>query len=191
MKAALKLLRYIKGTKHFGITYGTSSDAPWHGISIERDELMAFFDADWGSNVNCRKSRFGWITFYANGATSWSSGLQKSISRSTVEAEYVACAEIVAEIIYLRKLLIEFDLAPQYPTMIYGDNKGAMLLARNNVFHKRTKHIDISAHYTRERIKAGDVRLIYISTKDNISDIMTKPVRRITFLHLVKLMGIK
>ena len=75
--------------------------------------------------------------------------------------------------------------------MIYWDNKKAILLGRKNVFHKRTKHIDILAYYTPEKIKAGDVRLIYISTKDNISDLMIKQVCRITFLHLVKLMGIR
>ena len=117
--------------------------------------------------------------------------MQRNVTKSTVESEYVSCSESTAEIIYLRKILNELGRLGKYLTLMYGDSKGSILLARNNVFHSRTKHIGIAYHYSRSRVNEGDIELIYISTDDNVADLFTKPVSRKMFIRLFKLIGLK
>ena len=100
-------------------------------------------------------------------------------------------SEATSEIIYLRQFLKELGLDQKaVPTPMYGDSRGAIMLARNNMFHRRTKHIEIAYHYTRSRLEKGDIRLYYIRSEDNISDILTKPVKVTTFNSIVQLIGI-
>ena len=68
----------------------------------------------------------------------------------------------------------------------YGHLKIVNLLIQNNVFHNRMKHIDIAYHYTRSRVKAGDVKIHHLPSKDNIADFFTKPVRKNTFRKFCK-----
>jgi hypothetical protein len=58
------------------------------------------------------------------------------------------------------------------------DNQGAVALAKNPVFHDRSKHIDIQYHYTREVFKAGAIGLAYLPTKEMLADLLTKPLPR-------------
>ena len=59
-------------------------------------------------------------------------------------------------------------------THIFTDNQSAMEVARNPVFHARTKHIEVHYHYVRERIHVGDIDLLYVPTQCNVGDIFTK-----------------
>ena len=58
--------------------------------------------------------------------------------------------------------------------VIYCDNLSSIQLARNPVFHARTKHIEVHYHYVRERVLAGDIDLVYVSTEEQVADIFTK-----------------
>ena len=59
------------------------------------------------------------------------------------------------------------------------DNQGAINLAKNPVNHQRSKHIDIKYHFLRSQIQTGNLILQYVSTKDNVADIFTKPVSQV------------
>ena len=62
------------------------------------------------------------------------------------------------------------------PTPIFEDNQGAIALAYNPVFHKRSKHIDVRYHFVRERVASGEVELLYVATEHQLADLLTKPL---------------
>ena len=76
------------------------------------------------------------------------------------------------------------------PTEICVDNKSAIALAKNLVFHDRSKHIDTRYHYTRECVTNKEVRLEYVRSHDQIADIFTKPLKFEDFTRLRNLLGI-
>ena len=67
---------------------------------------------------------------------------------------------------------------PHNTVLLFGDNQGAIALAKNPVFHQRSKHIDIKFHFIRSHIENGNVKLMYISSEENLADIFTKPVTK-------------
>ena len=76
------------------------------------------------------------------------------------------------------------------PTEIRVDNKSAIALAKNPVFHDRSKHIDTRYHYIRECITKQDVKLEYVKSQDQIADIFTKPLKKEDFIRLRNTLGI-
>ena len=76
------------------------------------------------------------------------------------------------------------------PTEIRVDNKLAIALAKNPVYHDRSKHIDTRYHYIRECITRQDVKLEYVKFQDQITDIFTKPLKKEDFFGLRNTLGI-
>ena len=116
-----------------------------------------------------------------NGAISWNSKKQPTVALSTTEAEYMAACEATKEAIWLRKLLTDLGYSPNSPTTIFQDNQSCIKLARNPMFHTRSKHIDIRHHFIRETIENKSIDLTYCSTENMIADILTKPLARQKF----------
>ena len=63
--------------------------------------------------------------------------------------------------------------------MVNVDNQGAINLAKNPMYHKRSKHIQVKYHFIRDEIRSGKIELQYIPTEDNVADIFTKPVTKL------------
>ncbi|GBM51839.1 Copia protein [Araneus ventricosus] len=78
------------------------------------------------------------------------------------------------EAIYLRKLLNELCDADVKSVRLLSDNKGAIKLAENPIFHRRTKHIDIRHHFVREALYNNVINIKFISTEDMAADVLTK-----------------
>ena len=134
--AAKRILRYLKGTKTLGITYTNSQNTNFIGYS----------DASFANNYD-RTSVSGYVFLLAEGAITWGSKKQNTISLSTAEAEYISLSDATREAIWLRNLYAELGYPQQEPTLIYGDNQSALAIAENPRYHKRTKHFDIKHHY--------------------------------------------
>ena len=115
---------------------------------------------------------------------------QKTVATSTLEAEYVALAEVVKEVLWLQRLLQELGLYQDSVT-VNIDNKGAIDYANNAQFSQRTKHIDIKHHFIRDHIEKGEIRLAYVASEANIADILTKSLDKARFEKLRELMGMK
>ena len=90
-------------------------------------------------------------------------------------------ARVAMETIYLRKLLADIDGKLTHPSLLFCDNKGALDLVKNNVHHKRTKHIDRRHFFIRELVENHVVRVPYVSTDDNLADMFTKVLDRLPF----------
>ena len=108
---------------------------------------------------------------------------QAPTDRSTVnvcEAEYMAICDAAKESRWLSQLLKELgqDLGPNMTVNLNNDNRGAVALASDSRFHKRTKHIDIRYHFIRELITSGQLKIGWLATTEMIADILTKAVSR-------------
>jgi hypothetical protein len=104
---------------------------------------------------------------------SWQSRKQSNIALSTTEAEYIDACSASCEAIWLRKLLTGlFDLEMR-TTAILCDNQSCI--------HDRSKHIEIRYHFIRDMVQRGALKLQYISTYEQVVDVMTKPLSRVKF----------
>ena len=88
--------------------------------------------------------------------------------------EYRGAAITACEAVWLKRILKDLGVPIKDPTSPYCDNMSNIYLARNPVFHARTKHIKVHYHFIRERVLAGDVDLQHISTNLQTADIFTK-----------------
>jgi hypothetical protein len=128
-QAALQVLRYLKGSPDYGITYSRSGNS----------SLIGYSDSDWASDIETRRSVTGFVFLLAGGPISWSSKCQPTVALSSTEAEYMALAMTCCEGIFLKRLLGQLGL-PIVPLTLLGDNQSSLALVRNPVLHSRTKH---------------------------------------------------
>jgi len=91
--------------------------------------LKGFVDADWASDVNDRKSTFGFIFMLTGGAISWGSKKQSAVVLLSTEAEYIAAAHAAKEVVWLWWLLIELKQKVEEPTILTMDNQSAIAIA--------------------------------------------------------------
>ena len=179
--AVKRVIRYLKGTINYGITYGTDST------------LTGYTDADWAADTETRRSLGAYVFLLYGGAVSWSSKRQQSIALSSCEAEYMAQTQASKEAIWLTRLLSELDVGfglPTKPVTIKADNQGAIALIEDPRFHSRTKHIDIQWHFVRDQVETGAVRFEWIPTKDMVADGLTKPLTNEKFAVFVGQLGL-
>ena len=131
-------------------------------------------DTDWGGCPEDRRSYTGYVFILGDAAVSWEAKKQRTVALSGIEAEYMGLTEATKEAIHLRRFIKESGFMQQEPIQLYNNNQGAQKLARNPVFHSRTKHIDIRHHFVREALKEGSISVKYMATEEMMADVMTK-----------------
>lgn len=180
MDAALRLVRYLKDTPGQGILL------PAHNKLL----LNAYCDSDWASCPMTRRSTTGYCVFLGTSPISWKSKKQKIVSRSSAEAEYRAMALATCELQWLRYLLQDLNIQHTAACTLHCDNKAAIHIAANPVFHERTKHIEIDCHVVREKLQSGLLKTAFVPSKAQIADVFTKALGKEQFLHLKDKLGI-
>jgi len=170
----LRILRYLRGTQFQSLLLPSTSSL----------QLRAYSDADWASDPVDRKSTTGFCIFLGDSLISWKSKKQSVVSKSSTEAEYRAMASTTTEIVWLRWLLDDMGVSISSPTPMFCDNKSAIQIAHNSVFHERTKHIEIDCHLTRHHLQHGTISLPFVSSSMQLADLFTKshPLPRFRFL---------
>ena len=178
MDAAMRVLRYLKAT-------------PGQGIFFPKEggmDLVAYCDADWMGCSLTRRSRTGYVLLLGGAPISWKSKKQSVVSRSSAEAEYRAMANATSEILWMRWLLEGLETKQHSSTPLFCDNNAARHIAKNPVFHERTKHVEMDCYFVRERVESQEIKPLYVDTKTQIADLLTKALgaKQLEFL-LVKM----
>ncbi|MFS7986065.1 putative RNA-directed DNA polymerase [Helianthus anomalus] len=166
-----RIIRYIQGTLDYGIRM----------VKSATNSLVAYSDADWGGCPDSRRSTSGYCVFLGNNLISWSSKRQATVSRSSAEAEYRGVANAVAEVTWIRNLLLELRIPLIQASVVFCDNVSAVYLSDNPVQHQRTKHIEIDIHFVREKVRLGHVRVLHVPAPYQYADIFTKGLSRQLF----------
>ena len=162
--AVLRILRYIKGTLFHGLHFSAQSSL----------ELRAYTDADWAGDPTDRRSTTGYCFLLGSSLISWRSKKQSVVAHSSTEAEYRALADATSELLWLRWLLADMGALQTTSTPIHCDNRSAIHIAHNDVFHERTKHIEIDCHFIRHHLQQSVLHLLSVSSEDQLADVFTK-----------------
>ena len=173
LKAAKRILRYLKHTQDVGLWYPKGSQF----------ELIGYSDSDYGGCKINRKSTSGTCQFLGRSLVSWSSKKQNSVAISTTEAEYISAGACCAQLLWMKSTLKDYGFNfKNIP--LFCDNESAVKLANNLVQHTRTKHIDIRHHFLRDHVAKGDISLENVGTENQLADIFTKPLDEARFCML-------
>jgi hypothetical protein len=165
--AAVRILNYLVTTKHLKLKLGGQLSC------------SGFSDSDWAEDRDDRKSTSAYTFRIGDGAISWKSRKQATVSLSSTEAEYKAISDSCKEGLWLRHVLSELRLRPGTAIPIHVDNEGAEALAKNPEHHARTKHIHARYHFVRECLADEEITLLHVSTKEMLADMLTKPLPRL------------
>ncbi|XP_017441205.1 uncharacterized mitochondrial protein AtMg00810-like [Vigna angularis] len=178
--AAMRVLRYIKGSPAKGLHFPANSS------------LMPsnFADSDWGSCIETRKSVTGYCVFLGSSLICWKTKKQTIVSRSSSEAEYRALAALSCELQWLHFLLTDLQVPPTAPISVFCDNQSAIYLAHNPTFHERTKHIEIDCHVICKKIQSGLLHLLPISSYAQLADMFTKALHPKVFTQCISKLGL-
>jgi len=162
-KSLLTILQYLKSTKDKSIYYNGDN------------QLVGFSDADFANDESTRKSTSGFIYLLGNSPISWKSQLQRNITLSTAEAEFVSLTECSKHGIWLKNLFEEIT-NKKVLIKIKVDNKACIAIAEDQNAKGRCKHIDLRYKYIRENMIQNKIELEYVSTNNMLADPLTKPV---------------
>jgi len=210
--AVMRILRYLNGTRDFGLFYHKHS-SHFEGVNNIDERIRtsnikqpfayssAFFpgttavnlqgysDADFANSIDDRRSITGYVFVFAGAPLSWNCMTQHTTALSTMESEYYAICKSVQEALYLRMLMEEVGLKVDKPLVIREDNRACIAFSKDPGEHKRTKHIDYRHFFVRDHVNDGEVLLEPIDSENQLADIFTKSFepKRFNFLknHLV------
>ena len=181
LKAARRVLRYLKGTKHFKITYGSRS----HSLNF-----FGYADANHGGDLDDGKSHTGYVFMLNNGPITWTFHKQTSVASSTTEAEYMSLSDASRKAIARNQLFEELGIVlPALPPLL-SDNQAALAITKQLAQHHQIKHIRIRYHYIRDAYRQEQISIGYIPTADQVADILTKPLHAPAHYHHLLSLGL-
>ena len=183
LTAVKRIFRYLKGTASFGITYTRSTDFVVQGYS----------DADFGGDLDTRRSTTGYIFQVCGGCLSWRSKLQRIVALSSCESELIALTEAMKEALWFRKILADLCFDTSDPLKLHEDNQAAISVssANSRKLSSRTKHFETRYFAIRHHIEANAICVEYCPTTEMIADMLTKPLGAVLFRRLLTMMGIR
>ncbi|MBW0541438.1 hypothetical protein O181_081153, partial [Austropuccinia psidii MF-1] len=157
------LLRYLAGTKDLALCLG--------GNNLS---LCSYSDADYANCIDTRRSVSGYLTMVGKSCINWKSRKQNTVSTSSCEAEYKAQYEGGKDLLWSRRLLEDLKISVPKPLQLFGDNQGAISLAKNPQANERSKHFDVIFHWIQEKTEDNTLKVNYVATQKMLADGLTK-----------------
>jgi hypothetical protein len=185
-QAVLRIYRYLARTKDVSLVMRSE------GMQCEMADqfLEGLGDADWAGCAETRQSHTGWLIRAGGSLVSWYSKRQTCVAQSTTEAEYVAAASVANEVVWWRRLCVDFGYEFGGPVRVLCDNSSAVSLANHAGKFEATKHIALRYHVLRDYQKRGIVIVQWRESSEMWADVMTKNCEPKHFRSIVsKLMG--
>ena len=195
---ALKgVLRYLRATITDGIYYWREHSAyqnllPLHPapklfhtqnphLAQDKQYLLGFMDADWGHDVQTRKSVTGIAMFFGGAVIYYKTKYQTTIAQSSTEAEFMSACDAGKISLYLRSILDELQIDQNKATILFEDNQGALLMGNAGMPTRRTRHMDIKYFSLQQWIEQDLILLQDIESTYNVADTFTKQLGRVLF----------
>jgi hypothetical protein len=179
-QAVKRIIRYVVGALDHGLYYPRCPGEA---------HLVGYSDNDHTSDIDTNKSTSGILFFFGKCLVSWQSVKQQVVVLSSCEAEYIAASTTSTQALWLVRLLSDLLGRDTGAVELRVDSKSTMALAKNPVFHEQSKHIRERYHFIRDCLEEGNFKVCYINTKDQLADLLTKPLGRIKFLWLCSRIG--
>jgi Reverse transcriptase (RNA-dependent DNA polymerase) len=169
-KEMKRIIKYVLDTQHFGLRMQPifQEDNKW--------QMTVYTDSDWAGDKDNRHSVSGYAIFLLNVPILWKSRLQRTVALSSSEAEYYAISEAAKEIKFVYQILDSLGIKVTLPIIVNVDNVGAIFMTENVTATTRTRHVDARYHYVREFVSEGFLKIIFVKSADNKSDMFTKNV---------------
>ncbi|KAD0988267.1 hypothetical protein E3N88_43456 [Mikania micrantha] len=115
---------------------------------------------------------------------------QNTVALTSCEAEFMAATATACQAIWLKAVLEELTGDKLGSTTLFVDDKSAIELMKNPVFHGRSKHIDTKYHFIRESVEKDLVNVVHVSGEEQKAHGLTKALPRVKFLEMRSMMGI-
>ncbi|KAI3435142.1 RRM domain-containing protein [Psidium guajava] len=181
-KAAKQIMRYLKGTIHCGLVYVKGR---------QEEQITGYSDSNLAGDHDDRKSTGG-MAFYVNeNLVTWASQKQKTMALSSCEAEFMAATAAACQALWLRSLLEELTGERPKPVKLFVDNKSAIALMKNPVFHGRSKYIDTRFHFIRECVESREIIVEFVCTEEQKADALTKALSGVKTATMRHLLGVR
>lgn len=146
MKLAVRIFKYLKGTKQLGIAYKPMKDK----FSVT---LQGFTDSDWASDNKTRKSVSGYLITINDAPLIWKTRKQPVVSQSTFEAELISMCSLVEEVLLCIEVFKFLKIQVELPVKINCDNQSALKAFKKDTLTKRSRYIDVRFHKVKNKLK--------------------------------------
>ena len=154
-------------------------------------ELVGFSDSSHNIDEDDGRSTTGHVFYLNKCPITWCSQKQETVALSSYEAEFMTATEAAKQAIWLQELMEEITEKSCKKVMICIDNKSAIALTKNPVFHGRSKHIHKRYHFIRECVENEQVEVQHVPGVEQRADILTKALGRIKFKEMRELVGVQ
>lgn len=179
--ALKRILRYLKNTLDIKLVYKKSD--------LEMSDLCLYVDADWGSNIQDRKSVTGYFIMFSNCPIMWCCNKQKCIALSSTEAEIIALCKGLQDLLWIKDVVSEISSVKN--VCIFEDNQSCIKSIVNENSSGRLKHIDIKLKFARNIVKENDINIAYVESRVQIADMLTKALPKTKLNELLSLCCLK
>ena len=180
--AALKqVLRYLRVSCSLGLVFSRSTQL----------KIVGYSDSSHNVDTDDGRSTTGHAFYLDESLITWCSQKQDIVALSSCEAEFMAATEAAKQAIWLQELLSEIMGTCCVKVTIRVDNKSAIALTRNHVFHGRSKHIHRRFHFIRECVENEQIEVEHVPGSEQRADLLTKSFGRIKFKELRSLIGVR